>query len=80
MDTLPLSTRLLKVSKAHELLHNIRASSFDDDESFPPDVEHVFGQKLTHVKGRVKVSHIAKRYMTCALYKSWTHLLSQCVF
>jgi hypothetical protein len=43
--------------------------SLDDDGFFPPDVEPVFGQKLLHVKGRVKVSHDAKRYMTCALYK-----------
>jgi hypothetical protein len=43
--------------------------SLDDDEFFPPDVEHVFDQKLLHVKGRVIVSHVAKRYMTYALYK-----------
>jgi len=49
--------------------------SLDDDEFFPPDVEHVFDQKLLHVKGRVIVSHVAKRYMTYALYKPWTLLL-----
>jgi hypothetical protein len=27
-------------------------------------VEYVFGQKLSHVKEHVKVSHIAKRYIT----------------
>jgi hypothetical protein len=35
MDIPPLSMRLLRVSKAHELLHGIKASSFDNDESFP---------------------------------------------
>jgi len=33
------------VSKAHELLHGIRAGSFDSDEHFPPVVKHVFGQR-----------------------------------
>jgi len=28
----------------------------------------------------VKVSHITKRSLSCRLYKSWTPLLSQCVF
>jgi hypothetical protein len=37
--------RLLRVSKAHGLLHGIRASSFDNDESFPSVVEHVFDQR-----------------------------------
>jgi hypothetical protein len=40
-----LSCRLLRVSKAHELLHGIRAGSFDSDEHFPPVVKHVFGQR-----------------------------------
>jgi hypothetical protein len=43
--------------------------SLDDDESFPPNVKHVFDQKLPHIRRRAKVSHIAKRYMTWALYK-----------
>jgi hypothetical protein len=80
MDTPPLSRRLLRVSKAHELLHGIRAGSFDNDVPFPPVVEHVFGQKMPHVRGRVKVSHIAKRSLSCRLYKPWTPLLSQGVF
>jgi len=33
------------VSKAHGLLHSIRAGSFDNDEPFPPVVEHVFDQR-----------------------------------
>jgi hypothetical protein len=37
--------RLLRVSKAHEVLHGIRAGSFDNDGLFPPVVEHVFGQR-----------------------------------
>jgi len=41
----------------------------DDDKPFPFDVEHVFGQKLPHVKGHVKVSYIVKRYITWAIYK-----------
>jgi hypothetical protein len=69
MDIPPLSRRLLKVSKTHRLLHGIRAGSLDDDEPFPPDVKQVFSQKLSHVKGHVKVSHIAKRYITWLLYK-----------
>jgi hypothetical protein len=40
----PLSKRLLRVSKAHKLLHGIKAGSLNDDKPFPPDVEHVFGQ------------------------------------
>jgi hypothetical protein len=32
--------------------------------TFPLDVEHVFGQKLSHVRGSVEVSYIVKRYMT----------------
>jgi hypothetical protein len=77
MDTPPLSLCLLRVSKGHALLHGIRAGSLDDDGSFPPNVEHVFSQKLLHVKKHVKVSYIANRYMTWTLYKSWTPLLSQ---
>jgi hypothetical protein len=51
-------------SKTYKLLHGIRASFLDDDGRFPPDVEHVFVKKLSHVRGRVKVSYIAKKYMT----------------
>jgi hypothetical protein len=70
MDTPPLSMCILRVSKAHKLLHGIRAGSFDNDGSFPPFVEHVFGQKMLHVRRRVKVSHIAKRSLSYRLYKS----------
>jgi hypothetical protein len=80
MDTPLLSMRLLRVSKTHGLLHGIRAGSFDNDGSFPPVVEHVFGQKMPHVRGHVKVSHIAKRSLSCRLYKLWTPLFSQGVF
>jgi hypothetical protein len=45
MDTPPLSMRLLRVNKAHELLHGIKAGSFDNDGPFPPVVEHVFDQR-----------------------------------
>jgi hypothetical protein len=48
------------------------------DLSLP--VEHVFDQKLSHVRGCVKVSYIAKRYMIWTLYKPLTHLLSQGIF
>jgi hypothetical protein len=66
-----LSIRLLKVSSmSHRLSHGIRAGSLEDDGHFPPDVEYVFGQKLSHVRERVKVSYITKRYMTKKLYKS----------
>jgi hypothetical protein len=34
----------------------IRIGSLDNDGPFPPDVGHVFGQKLPHVRGCVKVS------------------------
>jgi hypothetical protein len=44
--------------------------SLDDDGHFPPDVEYMFGQKLSHVRGRVKVSHIINTYMTWTLFKS----------
>jgi hypothetical protein len=44
MDTPPLLKRLLRVSKAHGLLHGIRAGSLNNDGHFPPYVEHVFGQ------------------------------------
>jgi hypothetical protein len=80
MNTPPLSRRHLRVNKTHELLHGIRAGSFDNDGPFPPVVKHVFGQKMPHVRGRVKVSHIAKRSLSCRLYKPWTPLLSQGVF
>jgi len=76
----PLSMRLLMVSKAHRLLYGIRADSFDNDGPFAPIVEHVFGQKMPHVRRRVKVSHIAKRSLSCRLYKLLTPLLSQGVF
>jgi hypothetical protein len=33
-----------------------------------------------HVLSTVKVSHIAKRSLSCRLYKPWTPLLSQGVF
>jgi hypothetical protein len=36
--------------------------------------------KMPHVRERVKVSHIAKRSLSCRLYKPWTPLLSQDVF
>jgi len=37
--------------------------------------------KMPHVKGRVKVSHIAKRSLSCkVLYKPWTPIFSQDVF
>jgi len=45
-----------------------------------PLVEHLFGQKLSHMRGRVKVSYIAKISFTLALYKPWCPLLSQGVF
>jgi hypothetical protein len=45
MDTPRFSMRFLRVSKAHELLHGIRAGSFDKDGHFLPVVEHVFGQR-----------------------------------
>jgi hypothetical protein len=35
---------------------------------------------MPHVRGRVKVSHIAKRSLSCRLYKPWTPPLSQGVF
>jgi hypothetical protein len=38
--SLPLSMCL---AISHGLLHGIRAGSFDNDGSFPPVVEHVFG-------------------------------------
>jgi len=69
MDIPPLSRGLLRVSKAHEFLHGIRAGSFDNDGHFPSVVEHVFGQKMPHVRGHVKVSHITKRSLSCRLYK-----------
>jgi hypothetical protein len=71
MDTPPLLKRLLRVSKAHGLLHGIRAGSLNNDGHFPPYVEHV-----SHEKGRVKASHIAKKYMTLGFYKLWTPFLS----
>jgi hypothetical protein len=64
MDTPPLSIHLLRVNKAHELLHGVRAGSLDDVGHFPPFVEHVFGQKLSYVRGCVKVFHIAKKLLT----------------
>jgi hypothetical protein len=77
----PLLRRLLRVSKAHELLHGIRAGSFDNDGPFAPVVEYVFGQRYhVKVRGRDKVSHIAKRSLSCRLYKPWTPLISQGVF
>jgi hypothetical protein len=51
-----------------------------DDGSFPFVVVHVFGHWLPHVRGRVKVSHIAKISFTWALYKPWCPLISQGVF
>jgi uncharacterized membrane protein len=36
--------------------------------------------KMPHVRGRVKVSHIAKRSLSCRLYKSLTPIFSQGVF
>jgi hypothetical protein len=37
----PFLTRFLRVSKAHEILHGIKAGSLDDDVPFPLDVEHL---------------------------------------
>jgi hypothetical protein len=51
----------LRVRNAHELLHGIIASFLDDDGPFPPNVEHVFDQKVATRKRRVKVSHITKK-------------------
>jgi hypothetical protein len=77
----PLLRRLLRVSKARGLLHGIRGGSFDKDGPFSPVVEHVFGQRYhVKVRGRVKVSHIAKRSLSYRLYKPWTPLISQGVF
>jgi hypothetical protein len=77
----PLLKRLLRVSKANELLHGIKVGSFDNDGSFSPVVEHVFGQRYHFkVRGRVKLSHIAKRSLSYRLYKPWTPLISQGVF
>jgi hypothetical protein len=42
-----------------------------------PSVEHVFGQKLSHVRGRVKVPYIAKVCLFWEVYKPWCPLLSQ---
>jgi hypothetical protein len=52
MDTPPLSMPLLRVSKAHGLLHNIRAGSLDDLGPFLLVVEHMFGQRC-HTWGSV---------------------------
>jgi hypothetical protein len=35
---------------------------------------------MSHVRGRVNVSHIAKRLLTWEVYKWWTPLLSQYIF
>jgi len=69
----PILRRLLRVSKANGLLHGIKAGSFDNDGPFSPVVEHVFGQRY-HFKVRVnvKVFQIAKRSLSCRLYKPWT--------
>jgi hypothetical protein len=81
MVTPPLLRRLLRVSKARRLLHGIRAGSFDNDGPFSPVVEHVFGQRYhVKVRGRVKVSYIAKRSLSYRLYKPWTLLISQGIF
>jgi hypothetical protein len=77
----PLLRRLLRVSEARGLLHGIRARSSDNDGPFSPAVEHVFGQRYQFkVRGRVKVFHIAKRSLSCRLYKPWTPLISQGAF
>jgi hypothetical protein len=69
----PLLRHLLRVSKAHGLLHGIKAGSFDNDGLFSPVVEHVFGQRYHFkVRGRVKVFHIAKRSLSYRLYKPLT--------
>jgi len=81
MLTPPLLRRLLRVSKANGLLHGIKAGSFDNDGPFSPVVEHVFGQRYHFkVRGRVKVFHIAKRSLSCRLYKPWTPLISEGAF
>jgi hypothetical protein len=67
----PLLRRLLRVSKANGLLQGVKAGSFDNDEPFSPVVEHVFGQRYHFkVRVRVKVFHIAKRSLSCILYKT----------
>jgi hypothetical protein len=77
----PLLSRLLRVSKANGILHGIKAGSFDNDGPFSPGVEHVFGQRYHFkVRVRVKVFHIAKRSLSCRLYKTWTPLTSQGAF
>jgi hypothetical protein len=40
----PLPIRLLRVNKAHRVLHGIKEGSLDDNGHFPPDIEYVFGQ------------------------------------
>jgi hypothetical protein len=51
--------------------------------SNPPPSPPFLGSQLLLIKGQlvtVKVSNIAKKYMTWALYKPWTPLLSQGIF
>jgi len=47
---------------------------------FLPMLNTCLTKKLPHVRRHIKVSHIAKRYMTWEFYKSWCSLLSQGVF
>jgi hypothetical protein len=42
------------VSKDNELLHGIRAGSFDNYGHFPPVIEHVFGQRCHKWGGVLK--------------------------
>jgi hypothetical protein len=34
--------------------HSIKVGSLDDDEHFPLHVEHMFGKKLSYVRGVLK--------------------------
>jgi len=69
------------IAKLSLFYHGIKAGSFDNDGHFHPVVKHArVWPKMPHVRGRVKVSHIAKRSLSCRLYKLWTPLLSQGVF
>jgi hypothetical protein len=51
MNTSHLSRRFLRVRFIDFYMVSDRAGSLDDDEPFLPDVEQVFGQKLSHVNG-----------------------------
>jgi hypothetical protein len=52
----------------------------DDDKHFPLDVEHVFGQSCRTWDDVLKVSYIAKIYMTCEFYKLWCLQLFHDIF